>query len=394
MHIAQFTESFRPVINGAAVAVDLLSDELGTRHEVEVFAPRYQGYEDPAGSVQVHRFPSYRWPLQPDYPLAVPSSRRLYSLFRAANFDVAHTHSPFALGQAGLRWARRAGIPVVTTYHTLYVEYAHYAPLFPRAAVRWVLRRLSTRYCSACDAVAVPTEPIRQVLREYGVTQPISVIPTGLRLTPPRAPDPAYPRQSLGIPPKAPLVLYAGRLAREKNLEVLFAAFGHVARTMPDAWFLVSGNGPLESEARRLAAATGVGSRIAFAGWTPPERMPLVYAAADVFAFTSPTDTQGLVLTEAKAAGLPAVSVDAYGPGVVVKHGVDGLLTPNDPAAVGEALLRILRDPELRRQMAEAALRESLRFSIQATTAAYERLYDEAREANSARAAKKASQRA
>jgi glycosyltransferase involved in cell wall biosynthesis len=372
MRIAQFAESYPPVINGAAVAVSLLAEELGAGHEVHVFAPRFMGYED---KLRVHRFPSWTWPGHRDYPLAVPFSSRIAAAFAGANFHVVHTHSPFALGQTGRRWARRHRVPVVTTYHTMYVEYAHYARPLPPAAVRGYLEALSRRYCNACDAVVVPTAPIREVLLGYGVTRPIHVIPTGLRLKAPRPRDPEV-RRRLGIPETAPVALYAGRLAREKNLELLFRGFGVAANAVPGAWLLIAGSGPIEAQARRWAAESGAADRVAFAGWVPPERMPLVYAAADVFAFSSATDTQGLVLTEAKAAGLPAVSVDAYGPSTVVKDGVDGYLVPNAPEPFAQALARLFGDPELRGRMRESALREAQRFSIQATTAAYERVYE------------------
>ncbi len=378
MRIAQFAESYRPVINGAAVAVDLLSRELAARtHRVQVFAPYFRGHED---DFPVHRFPSYNWPWHPDYPLAVPVSPTLQRLFREGAYDVVHTHSPFALGQVGRRWARRHGVPLVTTYHTLYVEYAHYARGVPVGLVRNSLRRLSRDYCNACDAVAVPTEPIRDVLREYGVVCPIQVIPTGLHVRPPRDPNPEFPRQALGIPPDAPVVLYAGRLAKEKNLQLLFTAFGLVAKALPTARLLIAGDGPEAATVRTLAAASGAGDRVVFAGAVAPARMPEVYAAAQVFAFSSLHDTQGLVLTEAKAAGLPAVAVRSYGPATVVSDGVDGLLTENDPAAFSSALLRILGCPDTLGRMREAALRGIHRFSIEATAAAYEALYREARE--------------
>ena len=376
MRIAQFTESYRPVINGAAVAVDAIADAQALEHHVEVFAPRFPGHTD---TKTVHRFPSYSFPGHRDYPLAFPFSASIGRHFKKAAFDVVHTHSPFALGQVGRRWARRQGIPLVTTYHTLYVEYAHYAKAIPPAISRAYLKSLTRRYCNACDAVAVPTGPIRDVLLGYGVTRPIEVIPTGLALKPPHARDRVCLQERWGIPAEAPLALYAGRLAQEKNLELLFHAFARVAREAPDAWLLLCGDGPYRAQAERMAREAGAGERIVFAGFVAPEEMPRIYAAADVFAFCSRTDTQGLVLIEAKAAGLPVVSVGAFGPTEVVSDGVDGFLVPDDMEVFGAALLRLLQRPELRQAMSEAALREVRRFSIEETARAYLRLYEAAR---------------
>jgi glycosyltransferase involved in cell wall biosynthesis len=378
MRIAQFAESYRPVLNGAAVAVDTLSRELAHRgHEVEVFAPGFRGFRD---DFTVRRFPSYCWPHHPEYPVAIPIAPGIARHFDRAGFAVVHAHSPFTLGQLARRWARRASVPLVTTYHTLYVEYAHYAAPFPPGPARAYLQALSRRYCNACDAVATPTEPIRKVLVEYGVTRPIHVIPTGLKLTSPPPPDPEFPRGELRIPPDALVVLYAGRLAREKNLKMLLSAFARVAAAIPKAWLLLAGDGPETASAMNAAGRTGAAERIVFAGGVPPQRMPLVYAAADVFAFASLHDTQGLVLTEAKAAGLPAVAVNAYGPSTVITHGVDGFLTSNDVEAFSAALLEVLGSTDLRKRLGENALREARRFSIEATAAAYERLYAEAAE--------------
>jgi glycosyltransferase involved in cell wall biosynthesis len=382
LRIAQFTESFQPVINGVAVAVDLLLDEWGGEHHVDLFAPHFPGHADePRAGVSVHRFPSYRLPGHADYPIAFPLSPRHGRRFRAAPPEVVHTHSPFTLGQTALRWARRGGIPVVTTYHTLYVEYAHYASLVPRPLARGFLRRLSRAYCSACDAVVVPTAPIREVLREYGVTRPIHVIPTGLKLRPPVPPDPEFPRGALGIPEAAPLVLFAGRLAREKNLDLLLESFLRVREAVPDAWLLLAGSGPAEAETRARVGELGLGERVRFAGFVKPEEMPRVYAASDVFAFTSLTDTQGLVLTEAKAAGLPAVTVNAYGPAAVVKHQVDGILCSPSAVEIGAALGRVLTDPDLRARLSARALQEARGYGIEATAQAYLRLYEEVRAA-------------
>src|SRR5437762_1160066 len=138
MRIATFTESYAPVVNGAAYAVRWLAEVLAREHEVVVYAPRYPGHADTG--VEVVRIPSYFAPGYRDYPLARPWSPAEFRRFARRGFDVVHTHSPFALGQMGRAWARRLSVPLVTTYHTLYVEYAHYANWIPEAPVRAGLR--------------------------------------------------------------------------------------------------------------------------------------------------------------------------------------------------------------------------------------------------------------
>jgi glycosyltransferase involved in cell wall biosynthesis len=377
VRIAIFTESYVPVVNGVASAVQWLAGALREEHEVVIYAPRFPGHEDRDGGVV--RLPSFPAPGQTGYPLASPLLPGEFRRFAARRFDAVHTQSPFTLGQVGMRWARRAGIPVVTTYHTLYVEYAHYAGWIPAGMSRPWLRWVSRNYCNACDQVAVPTAPIRAVLQEYGVRTPIRVIPTGLPARPATSADAGPdPRGAFGIPSEAELVLYAGRLAREKNLELLFAAFARVAAARPRAHLLVAGGGPMEAEARAMAAVEGVADRVTFAGFLPQERLWPCYRAASAFAFTSLTDTQGLVIVEAKSVGLPVVSVDAYGPSTVVRDGIDGLLVPNDAGAFAGAIARLLSDPQERDRMSAAALEDSRRFRIESTAAAYLQLYAEA----------------
>jgi 1,2-diacylglycerol 3-alpha-glucosyltransferase len=376
MRIAIFAESYPPVVNGAATAISLLVGALRERHEVVVYAPRFPGHTD--RDRDVRRFSSYRLPPEPQYPLAIPFSPALFREFMQRGFDIVHTHSPFTLGQVGRLWARRAGIPAVITYHTLYTEYTHYASWVPGNVARGFIRRITRQHCNACQAVTVPTEPIRDVLREYGATGPIEVIPTGVPFGDLPVPDPTFPREELGIAAAARIVLYAGRLAKEKNLPLLFRAFRQVHDVEPSAVLLLAGTGPWEGEARRIVAELGIEPATRFAGVLDSERLALCYADAQVFGFPSLADTQGMVLVEAKAAGLPSVCVDAYGPSVVIRHGVDGLLVPNDEAAFAEALLRVIREPELRAAFSSAGRTDAERFSVTAMARRYERVYDAA----------------
>lgn len=376
MRIAIFAESYPPVVNGAATAISLLVGALRERHEVRVYAPRFPHFKD--RDPDVRRFPSYRLPPEPEYPIALPFSPALFREFLRSRFDVVHTHSPFTLGLLGRRWAARARIPAVTTYHTLYTEYTHYAPWFPPHLARRCIRWITRRHCNASHGVTVPTEPIRDVLRDYGVTRPVEVIPTGVPFDDPILPDPAFPRAALGIEPDAPIVLYAGRLAKEKNLPLLFQAFRRVRQEEPRAILLLAGAGPWEPEARRIVDELGIMPATRFAGVLDTARLALCYADAAVFGFPSLADTQGMVLVEAKAAGLPSVCVGTLGPAIVVRDGVDGLLVSNDKAAFAAALLRVIRDPALRSALSAAGLADAERFSVTAMARRYERVYESA----------------
>lgn len=373
MRIAIFSDSFRPVINGVAVAVDLLVRELRRRHEVTVFAPAHPQQRDPEPGVV--RFPSYRLPRAPDYPIAFPISPRLYRCFAEGGFDLVHTHSPFTLGQVGRHLARRHRLPLVTTYHTLYTEYLHYARPIPATWLRPGIIALARAYCNASHAVVVPTAPIREVLLGYGVRTAIDVIPTHAVVAP-QSEDASYLRSRFALPPEAVVVMYAGRLAPEKNVELLLQAFARLRlRARTGAHLFLAGGGPAEPELRALAGQLELGRTVTFAGFLPREELVRCYAGADLFAFSSTTDTQGLVILEAKSAGLPVVSVDAYGPAAVVRHGIDGLLVPNDVAAFAAALGQLIADPQRRREMGRRAREDAARFSPAAMARRYEELY-------------------
>ena len=375
MRIVQFSDSYRPVVNGVATAVDLLAQGLRRQHEVTIVAPRHPKQTE---APHVVRYPGYIVPTQRDYPLAFPFSRRTDARLREEGFDLVHTHTPFALGVAGRRLARRLNVPLVGTYHTLYVEYAHYARPAPRGLTRWYLTGVSRKYCQASDVVVVPTEPIAEVLRGYGVTRPIHVIPSGVDIELPQNVDRAAVRAKYGLPPDTLMVLYAGRVAQEKNLELLLDAFARVVEQCPTAHLVLAGDGPTLPDLKVRAQRLGITDRVAFTGFLGHDELLPLYVAADVKAFASLTDTQGLVLVEAKVAGLPAVSVDAYGPSTIVRHEVDGLLCPNDAAAFAAALLRLLTDDELRRRMADAARADAARFTVAGTVRRYEAAYAEA----------------
>jgi glycosyltransferase involved in cell wall biosynthesis len=350
VRIALFTNNYLPFCGGVTISVETLRAGLEARgHEAWVFAPRLSNDGD--GHSNVVRYPSVPAATYPDFALAVPWSRTVSRQVHALDFDVFHAHHPFLLGPAARRLARRAGRPLVFTYHTRYEKYAHYVPLTPRLVEAAALR-LSGRFAAAADAVIAPSVLIRDELRGRGVEPPVAVVPTGVDLARFRPGSSAVARRPLGLAPDDAVILYVGRLDREKSVERLLLAFERVASTVAAARLVLVGRGTQSERLRALAGALGVGRRVTFAGLCPHQTLPAYYQAADLFFFASETETQGLVLAEAAACGLPAVAVNAPGCAEVVRDGETGILTKAEVPALADAVIGLLLDAERRRQMA------------------------------------------
>ncbi|MBI1848090.1 MAG: glycosyltransferase [Candidatus Rokubacteria bacterium] len=353
MRVALFTNNYLPFCGGVTVSVETLRRGLeACGHEAWVFAPRFPGApDDPA---RVVRYPSLPAPTYPEFSLAVPFSRRIGRLARALDFDVIHAHHPFLLGPAARRLARAAGRPIVFTYHTRYDKYAHYVPL-RRGVVEAAAVQLSTRFAARADAVVAPSAVLRHELRARGVRVPIAVVPTGVDLDRFRPGEVGAAREGLGLPAGEPVVLYVGRLDREKSVDRVLAAFERIAGTVPAARLVLVGHGTQAARLRETAGRLATSRRIVFMGVQPHDALPRYYRTADVFLFASETETQGLVLAEAAACGVPAVAATAPGSDEVVRDGETGLLTKGDPTALAEAAIGLLLDTNRRRAMGERA---------------------------------------
>lgn len=376
MRVAVFSESYEPIVNGVSVFVATLRDGLIERgHEVYVFAPAFKGHKD--AHQDVFRFPSAHTPFMRDYPFPIPIAPGLRRKFESLRFDVVHTQTPFLLGVLGARWARRYGVPLVSTNHTLYTEYAHYVPLRPMALTRFGLIKLMKWYYSGCDAVVVPSSPVETILRSYGVTTPVHVIRTGVVAAKSFTLDEiAQTRARLGIGADDPVLLYVGRIAREKNLATLLQAFRILSAKYPTAMLFLVGGGPALKETQALASAIGLGGRVRFLGMLARQEIDPLYASAHVFVFPSTTETQGIAICEALSAGLPVVAVGEGGIPENVRHTVDGFLTKNDPAEFADRISFLLANPGERTRMAAQARKSADSFSIERMASDFERLYE------------------
>lgn len=353
LRVALFSDSAHPILNGVSVSIEALVRELrNVGHSVHVFTAAHPGYKDP--DPNTYRFPAIETPWSKGYPIAPPPYFPMLRHFRRHTFDVIHTHTPGPIGFVGLRWAQSHEIPIVSTYHTLYDRYAHYLPLTRRYA-RYKIAKHTNFYYNRVDHVITPSAAALRWLRRHSVTTPATIVPTG---APRRGMfDRAEVRAQMGILADQRILLYVGRLAKEKNLGLLFEMAAIAFAQDPNLRLWLVGDGPYRVQAAALARASGVGDRVHFVGEVQRSGVDRYYAAADLFVFPSITETQGLVVQEAMTYGLPAVVVGGGGAGAGVVTGENGWLVPADADAFSEAILRIMGDHELASRLSEGAVR-------------------------------------
>ena len=367
LRIGLFSESFRPVQNGVTTSLLTLIDGLRQRkHQVWVFAPDNELQTEP--EINVQRFPSFVTSINPAYPLAYPFLPRLAlaSQFNRLRLDVVHTHTPFVLGLTGANLALSRNVPLVTTFHTFYSQYSHYVPLFPDSMTQNLLDVYLPWYYNRCAAILCPSHVAAETLRQMGVESPIEVVPTGIAL--PRAEHRTEQarirtRAALGLAADTPLLLFAGRMAQEKNLSWLLANLGKVLRAFPRAKLLLAGDGPYREELEQEAEKLQLSDAVQFLGALSRKELDPLLAAADVFCFPSPSETQGLVIGEARASGTPTVAIDAGGAPETITEGVDGFRVPEGDADLfTQRIVQLLCDTELRERMRVNALRNAQAF--------------------------------
>lgn len=346
-----------------SISIDALVRELRNQgHSVHVFAPRFRGHDE--SDPNTIRFRALETPWSKGHPIAYPPYWRKLRRFRQQEFDVIHTHTPYMLGFVGLRWAESHEIPIVSTYHTLYDRYAHYMAAFPRRYIRFRIAKHTQFYFNSVQEVITPSEAAKRWLIRHGVERPITVVPTGISSR--KLIDRAEARASLGIPPDQRIMLYVGRLAKEKNLGTLLETAKIVTTEDSRARLWIVGDGPFKEQCLQIAAKNGLGDRVRFVGSIPQSEVDTYYAASDVFTFASVTETQGLVVNEAMRYGLPAVAVSGGGAAETIEDGVNGFATKNDATDLADHVLRVLKDDALYDALSHGALVSSREYSTEA----------------------------
>jgi 1,2-diacylglycerol 3-alpha-glucosyltransferase len=379
LHIAFFTNYYHPVVNGVVRSVASFRETLMKQgHNVFIFAQADNTYKD--DEPFIFRYPSLPLPLG-DISAAIPVSPFVDQLLPMLKLDVIHTHHPVLLGQTAARKAAELDLPLVFTFHTQYWEYTHYVP-FPQEIVQEFLKNAVHRwlreFMQKCQHIIIPSESLREILvQDYGLHERYSVIPTGTDLGPFLNADGKALRAERGWQEETVLVS-VGRLAPEKNWDTLIRAFARVQGERPGLRLVLIGDGAARQGLEALAAELGIHDRVTFTGSLPFEEVPHFLKAADVFAFASVTETQGLVTIEAMAAGLPVVAVNGPGTRDIVEHGKQGFLVENHPDALAAGLKKLISSQQLLKRFSANALKKAKTFDINQLGKQMMSVYDQA----------------
>jgi glycosyltransferase involved in cell wall biosynthesis len=376
MKILMVTNTYEPHVGGVARSVVAFSQQyrqLG--HEVLTVCPTFEGAE---ARDQVVRVPALEHVRNSDFSFPLPIPSGVHRRIDEFSPDVVHSHHPFLLGDTALRVGSERGIPVVFTHHTQYEKYTHYFASENSALARRFINDLDIGYCNLCDAVIAPSQTVADDLRNRNIQTRVEVIPTGVDVDWWAAGSDLSIRRKQGIPHKAFVVGHVGRLAEEKNMTFLAEAVAAFLVKRTDAWFILCGIGPCEEEIQAACIKHGVQDRVRTFAILDRAALRDVYHAMDVFAFASKSETQGIVLAEAMAAGVPVVAIDAPGVRDIVVEKINGRLLPSeDRESFVDALNWVADLDEANRHVMKAELAQTAtEYSIDAAAKKALELYD------------------
>ncbi len=360
LKIAFFSDSAFPILNGVSVSLDLLTSELrNLGHSVELFTTNYPNHieKDP----NTHRCRFIHTPWSGNYPLAVPPFTKSYLEFRSKNFDIVHTHTPWTLGYLGLRWAKAFSYPVVSTYHTLYHKYSHYIPYFSPRFINKAIRYNTHYYYNQVKHVIVPSHNSQKWLQTHKVKTPTTVIPTAV--TKKGNYFRSECRNAMGINPNKKILLYAGRLAKEKNLDTLISGVAKAIQYDKKIRLWIVGEGPYEQSLKTLVREKNIGDFVKFVGSVSPYQIGKYYAVSDLFVFCSTTETQGLVINEAMSYGIPSIVVNKGGAAESVENEYNGFLISNDEHELSRKILSTLHDQHTYSKLSRNSLKKSCLYT-------------------------------
>ena len=366
MKIGMMADTYKPYVSGITNYIDLNKRALeNAGHEVYVFTFGDLDHQDE--EPRVIRSPGL--PLaDTGFYLSLRYKTKHKKLLQT--MDVVHVHHPFLSGRLALSYCRRAHIPIVFTNHTRYDLYAQARmPLMPEEMSLSLLQAYMPDFCESMDLVISPSRGMEKVLRQYGVKSPIEVVPNGVDLSRFHNAQPLS-RSEFSFTNDDILLVYAGRIAPEKNLEFLFQAFTGIAHLIPNVYLLIVGGGQKDhmEAITPIPGDLGIADRVRFVGMIPYDKLPSYLAMCDAFVTASVTEVHPLSVIEAMGTGLPILGINSPGVGDSIADGETGLLAKEDIASFTAKLTYLCLNRELHKKFGAAARIASEQYSIERTT--------------------------
>ncbi len=364
MNILMVTNTYLPIVGGLELSIESFTTEYRKRgHRVKIVAPEFDN--SPAKESDVIRVPALKNFNGSKYSIKLPVPVFFSETLKGFKPDVIHTHHPFLMGDTAVRLAYANNVPLIFTHHSLYEENIHCMPWAEEALKKFIIG-LSIGYANFCDTVIAPSESVSEIIITRGVKTAVVVIPTGLHLNQFTGTSKNF-KEETNIPEKDFVIGYVGRLAEEKNLPFLMRAVTSFLKKEKNALFLVVGSGPMEEAISLHFNELKLENQLRFAGEMKGKKLIEAYQAIDVFAFASQSETQGMVLNEAMAAGTPVVAVDAPGVRDIVVDKINGRLVTNEnEEEFSQALSWVFdRSPSEKKKLIDGAKETAKKYSVE-----------------------------
>jgi glycosyltransferase involved in cell wall biosynthesis len=357
MKIAFFTDTYEPQINGVVNSIKLFKKQLESLgHEVHIFCPGKKSKEN------IHAIASKKFFKYPEYEISFPSYNIIQEM-KEIKPDVIHIHTPLVIGSIGTAIGKIFDIPVVMTYHTLLTEYFSYISdnvgqkelEFVEKYVKWFFKK--------ADLIITPSKSIKKLLKDYGIENKISVLPTPL----------TFSKIKIKRKNKIPIILHVGRICKEKRIDIILKAFKKLLEKT-NARLVITSDGPYKKELEKLVKELGINRKVKFTGYLNKRKLLNLYSKADLFITASDTETQGIVLLEALAAGCPVIARNALGFKDVIKNNENGILFNTEDELI-KKMFSVLKNKKLASRLRKEGYKTIEKFDIDLLSKKLEKSY-------------------
>lgn len=371
IRIAFFTDSYLPAVDGVVTSILNFREELKRRgHRVFVFASAKRNYLRKYSSNDTFLYPGIEFKPYPQYNVAIFPYNSVFKLGEL-DVDIVHSQTPMVMGFAGLIGAKVLKCRTVGTYHTNVTNRPVVNAYYPknrhmsRLAASYMTKYMRFFY-NSCDRVISPSETIKRMLIRNGIEN-VGVVPNCIDISRFNAQVSGDSiREALGIRPSEKMVLYLGRISKEKRIEILLKAASLLMRKDERVRLVIGGTGPATEHYRAIASKLGISHKTKFIGFVKEKSLPELYAACDAFCLPSTFETQGIVVIEAMAMGKPVVGADYMAIKELIKPGVNGeKFRSGDYTGCAKKIDKVLNNAGRYRH---AAIRTAAEFSREKAT--------------------------